>query len=68
MAAACRAEYVWGVHVATFAAKAELTEGQIESLMLADAYRTASYLVNGLRLPLESNARRFADLVCAAVQ
>jgi alkylhydroperoxidase family enzyme len=108
--AACGAEYEWGVHVATFAAKAGLTEDQIvslvaggpddecwadedrllirlcdrlhadcdvddglwaeltahhsdeamlELLMLAGTYRTVSYLVNSLRLPLESGARRF---------
>jgi hypothetical protein len=37
-------------------------EAIIELLMLAGCYRTVSYLVNGLRLPRESNARRFADL------
>ncbi|MEZ0352483.1 carboxymuconolactone decarboxylase family protein [Mycobacterium sp. pR1184] len=108
--AACGAEYEWGVHVTTFAAKAGLTEGQIASLttgtpedegwedgdrvlirlcdslhrnctvdddlwaelssyhsdeailellMLAGAYRTVSYLVNALRLPLEDGARAF---------
>jgi alkylhydroperoxidase family enzyme len=108
--AACRAEYEWGVHVATFAAKAGLTEEQIlslfsggpsdecwtdderdlirlcdslhsdctidddlwadlsarysdeamlELLMLAGTYRTVSYLVNSLKLPLETGARRF---------
>ncbi|MDT7761310.1 MAG: hypothetical protein QOC63_730 [Mycobacterium sp.] len=110
--ASCDAEYEWGVHVSAYAAKAELTEAQIESLtaggpddncwadeerilirlcdnlhdscsvddklwtdlarfhteeaiiellMLAGTYRTVSYLVNGLRLPLEPNARRFTD-------
>jgi alkylhydroperoxidase family enzyme len=109
--AACGAEYEWGVHVSTFAAKADLTEDQIESLtsgqpedacwddvdrvlirlcdslhssctidddlweqlsahhsdvailellMLAGNYRTVSYLVNSLRLPLEPGARAFA--------
>jgi alkylhydroperoxidase family enzyme len=110
--AACNAEYEWGVHVSAFAAKAGLSEDQIDSLttggpdddcwaeeertlirlcdslhdsctvddklwndlarshseeaiiellMLAGVYRTVSYLVNGLRLPLEPNARRFTD-------
>jgi alkylhydroperoxidase family enzyme len=36
-------------------------EAIIELLMLAGTYRTVSYLVNGLRLPLEPNARRFTD-------
>jgi alkylhydroperoxidase family enzyme len=109
--AACGAEYEWGVHVTTFAAKAGLTEDQIASLttggpedecwddadrvlirlcdslhrnctidddlwaqlsiyhgdeailellMLAGAYRTVSYLVNSLRLPLEDGARTFS--------
>ncbi|RDH76647.1 carboxymuconolactone decarboxylase family protein [Mycolicibacterium moriokaense] len=109
--ASCRAEYEWGVHVAAYAAKAGLTDGQIESLvtggpgdpcwsaddavlielcdslqatcavgddlwnrlaacfpdeailellMLAGTYRTVSYLVNGLALPPEPGARRFA--------
>jgi alkylhydroperoxidase family enzyme len=40
-------------------------EAIIELLMLAGTYRTVSYLVNGLRLPLEPNARRFADLAPA---
>lgn len=31
----------------------------LELLMLVGTYRTVSYLVNGLRLPLESGARRF---------
>jgi alkylhydroperoxidase family enzyme len=108
--AACGAEYEWGVHVATFAVKAGLTEEQIlslfsgdssdecwtdderdlirlcdslhsdcavddelwadlsahhsdeamlELLMLAGTYRTVSYLVNSLQLPLEPGARRF---------
>ena len=108
--AACGAEYEWGVHVSTFAAKAALTEEQIfslatggpedacwdardrvlirlcdslqsnctvdddlwaqlstnhrdeaiiELLMLAGTYRTVSYLVNALRLPLEHGARTF---------
>ena len=30
--------------------------------MLAGTYRTVSYLVNGLRLPLEPGARRFAGI------
>ena len=34
-------------------------EAILELLMLAGAYRTVSYLVNGLRLPLEPGARRF---------
>jgi alkylhydroperoxidase family enzyme len=110
--ASCGAEYEWGVHVSVYAAKAGLTEVQIESLatggpdddcwadedrvlirlcdclqrhctvddelwtqlaahhsdeailellMLAGTYRTVSYLVNGLRLPLEPGARPFAD-------
>jgi alkylhydroperoxidase family enzyme len=109
--AACGAEYEWGVHVTTFAAKAGLTEDQIASLatgapedecwddgdrvliqlcdslhrscmveddlwarlctyhgdeailellMLAGTYRTVSYLVNSLRLPLEDGARTFS--------
>jgi alkylhydroperoxidase family enzyme len=108
--AACGAEYEWGVHVSTFAAKADLSEDQIASLtiggpqdecwddadrtlirlcdslhssctvdddlwarlsayhsdeailellMLAGTYRTVSYLVNSLRLPLEHGARTF---------
>jgi len=108
--AACGAEYEWGVHVSTFAAKAGLNEEQITSLttggpqdacwddgdrvlvrlcdslhsscavddelwaqlsanhsaeailellMLAGTYRTVSYLVNALRLPLEHGARTF---------
>ena len=108
--AACGAEYEWGVHVSTFAAKARLSEEQIASLttggpedacwddadrvlirlcdslqssctvddglwaqlstyhsdeailellMLAGTYRTVSYLVNALRLPLEQGARTF---------
>lgn len=35
-------------------------EAIIELLMLAGMYRTVSYLVNGLRLPLEPSARRFS--------
>lgn len=109
--ASCHAEYEWGVHVATFAANANLTEDQIASLtsggpeddcwddadrvlirlcdslhhsctveddlwaqlstyhadeailellMLAGSYRTVSYLVNSLRLPLEHGARTFS--------
>src|ERR1700752_1889970 len=108
--AACGAEYEWGVHVSTFAAKAALSEEQIASLttggpedacwddpdrvlirlcdslqssctvdddlwaqlstyhsdeailellMLAGTYRTVSYLVNSLRLPLEHGTRTF---------
>lgn len=111
--ASCGAEYEWAVHVAAYAAKAELNQSQIESLttgdstdacwadedrvlirlcdslhdscnvddelwdhlnryhseeaiiellMLAGYYRMVSYLVNGLRLPLEPNTPRFADL------
>jgi alkylhydroperoxidase family enzyme len=37
-------------------------EAIIELLMLAGYYRMVSYLANGLRLPLEPNAPRFADL------
>ncbi len=37
-------------------------EAIIELLMLAGFYRTVSYLVNGLRLPLEPGAARFADV------
>ncbi len=37
-------------------------EAIIELLMLAGYYRMVSYLVNGLRLPLEPNTPRFADL------
>ena len=37
-------------------------EALIELLMLAGFYRTVSYLVNGLRLPLEPGAPRFADV------
>ena len=109
--ARCGAEYEWGVHTATFAAKAGLTERQIASLvgdgaagdwsdeertlirlcdslhdactvddelwqsltdhfsdeaviellMLAGYYRMVSYLVNGLRLPLEPKTPRFDD-------
>lgn len=33
----------------------------LEVLMLAGFYRTVSYLANGLALPLEANAARFAD-------
>lgn len=109
--AACGAEYEWGVHVSTFAAKAGLSEDQIDSLtnggpeddcwedaervlirlcdslhtsctvddelwtqlssyhsdeailellMLAGTYRTVSYLVNSLQLPLEPGARTFS--------
>lgn len=35
-------------------------EAILELLMLAGTYRTVSYLVNGLALPLEAGARRFA--------
>jgi alkylhydroperoxidase family enzyme len=38
-------------------------EAMLELLMLAGLYRTVSYLTNGLRLPLESDAATF--LVCA---
>jgi hypothetical protein len=34
-------------------------EAIVELLMLAGTHRTVSYLVNGLRLPLEPGARRF---------
>jgi alkylhydroperoxidase family enzyme len=34
-------------------------EAILELIMLAGTYRTVSYLVNGLRLPLEAGARRF---------
>jgi alkylhydroperoxidase family enzyme len=34
-------------------------EAMLELLMLAGTYRTVSYLVNGLRLPLEPGAHRF---------
>jgi len=37
-------------------------EAIIELLMLAGFYRTVSYLVNGLGLPLEPDAARFADV------
>jgi alkylhydroperoxidase family enzyme len=37
-------------------------EAIIELLMLAGFYRTVGYLVNGLRLPLEPNTPRFADV------
>jgi len=108
--AACGAEYEWGVHVSVYAAKAGLTDDQVQSLvtggpddecwadedrvlirmcdrlhatcdvddelwselvaqhsdeailellLLAGTYRTVSYLVKGLRLPLERGARRF---------
>jgi alkylhydroperoxidase family enzyme len=36
-------------------------EAVLELLLLAGFYRTTSYLVNGLRLPLEPGAARFAD-------
>jgi alkylhydroperoxidase family enzyme len=36
-------------------------EAILELLMLAGTYRTVSYLVNSLRLPLEPGARRFAS-------
>ncbi len=35
----------------------------IELMMLAGFYRTVSYLVNGLRLPLEPGTARFAEYV-----
>lgn len=111
--ATCGAEYEWGVHVATYAAKAGLTGDQVASLtfggaddpcwndgdrvlirlcdnlhrdctvddelwsdlsahhddeailellMLAGTYRTVSYLVNSLRLPMEPGARRFSEV------
>jgi alkylhydroperoxidase family enzyme len=41
-------------------------EAIIELLMLAGFYRTVSYLVNGLRLPLEPGATRFADVTSDA--
>jgi hypothetical protein len=41
-------------------------EAIIELLMLTGCYRTVGYLVNGLRLPLELNVRRFADLYAPA--
>ncbi len=41
-------------------------EAIIELLMLAGFYRTVSYLVNGLRLPLEPGAARFADVAVTA--
>ena len=34
-------------------------EAILELIMLAGTYRTVSYLVNGLKLPLEAGARRF---------
>jgi hypothetical protein len=34
-------------------------EAILELLMLAGTYRTVSYLVNALRLPLEQGARTF---------
>jgi alkylhydroperoxidase family enzyme len=37
-------------------------EAILELLMLAGTYRTVSYLVNALRLPLEPDARRFTDV------
>ena len=111
--ARCGAEYEWGVHVSTYAAKAGLDPAQVRSLttgaagdpcwsdddrvlirlcdalhdccavdddlwralaarhsdeaiiellMLAGFYRTVSYLVNGLRLPLEPAAARVVDV------
>jgi alkylhydroperoxidase family enzyme len=41
-------------------------EAIIELLMLAGFYRTVSYLVNGLQLPLEPDAARFADVTSDA--
>jgi len=38
-------------------------EGILELLMLAGTYRMISYLVNALRLPLETGARRFTEVV-----
>lgn len=37
-------------------------EAIIELLMLAGFYRTVSYLVNGLKLPLEPGSARFAEV------
>ena len=37
-------------------------EAVLELLMLAGTYRTVSYLVNSLRLPLEPGARRFSEV------
>jgi hypothetical protein len=34
-------------------------EAILELILLAGTYRTVSYLVNGLKLPLEAGARRF---------
>jgi alkylhydroperoxidase family enzyme len=107
-----RCEYEWGVHVATFAGPARLTDEQVRATVLGDAdapcwseseqamivavdalharatlseiefktlsahhdeakifeiillcgfYRTVSYLVNALDLPLEENAARFPN-------
>jgi alkylhydroperoxidase family enzyme len=42
------------------------SEAIIELLMLAGYYRTVSYLVNGLRLPLEPKTPRFADFSTVA--
>jgi len=36
-AARCRSEYEWGIHIALFGARANLTEEQIRSLALGDA-------------------------------
>jgi len=47
-------------------AAAHSEEAIIELLMLAGFYRTVSYLVNGLRLPLEPGAARFADVTSDA--
>lgn len=41
-------------------------EAIIEMLMLAGFYRTVSYLVNGLRLPLEPGTARFAEVTSDA--
>jgi alkylhydroperoxidase family enzyme len=41
-------------------------EAILELLMLAGAYRTVSYLVNALRLPLEAGAGRFHDVGAAS--
>jgi alkylhydroperoxidase family enzyme len=38
-------------------------EAIIELLMLAGTYRMISYLVNALRLPLETGARRFTEVI-----
>jgi hypothetical protein len=45
--------------MASCGAEYHSNEAILELLMLAGTYRTVSYLVNGLRLPLEPGARRF---------